>query len=86
MMPGMQHCSGGPGPDTFDGIGTLQQWVEHGIAPDEIVASHYTNKVVDRTRPLCPYPEVAKWTGKGSTDDAANFVCVRERLDRGDEE
>jgi len=85
LMPGMQHCSGGPGPDTFDGIGALRQWVENGIAPDKIIASHYTNGVVDITRPLCPYPEVAKWTGKGSTADAANFVCVWERLDRDDE-
>ena len=76
MMPGMQHCMGGSGPDTFDGLGTLQKWVEDRVAPDRIVATHYTDGAPDRTRPLCPYPAAAKWTGKGSTDDAANFVCV----------
>lgn len=86
LMPGVQHCSGGPGPDRFDGIGVLRQWVEHRIAPDKIIASHYTGNAVDRTRPLCPYPEVARWTGKGSTDDAANFVCVRKGLNGDDED
>ena len=75
MVPGMQHCNGGPGPNTFDVLGALQQWVEHGVAPDSIIASHSTAGVVDRTRPLCPYPKVARWTGSGSTDVAANFTC-----------
>jgi feruloyl esterase len=56
----------------------LEQWVEHGAAPDRVVAAHHTNGVEDMTRPLCPYPLVAKWKGSGSTTDAANFVCVRE--------
>ena len=75
MIPGVGHCGGGPGPDTFDKVGVLEQWVEKGVAPDKIVASHLANGVVDMTRPLCPYPEVARWTGSGSTNDAANFTC-----------
>jgi feruloyl esterase len=85
MMPGMQHCSGGPGPDRFDGLGALRQWVEQGVAPDKMIATHYTGNVADRSRPLCPYPEVARWTGTGSTDDAANFECELKGLDRADE-
>ena len=75
MVPGMGHCGGGEGPNSFDMVGALEQWVEHGKAPDRGVASHLTNNVVDRTRPLCPYPQVASYKGTGSTDDAANFVC-----------
>ena len=74
--PGMGHCRGGPGPDQFDALTALERWVEHGEAPERIVASRVSDGVVDRTRPLCPYPQVAKWTGTGSTDDAANFVCA----------
>jgi feruloyl esterase len=75
MVPGMQHCNGGPGPNTFDALGALVQWVENGVAPNQIMASHSTAGVVDRTRPLCPYPQVANYTGTGSINDAANFVC-----------
>jgi feruloyl esterase len=75
MAPGMAHCGGGEGPSAFDMVGALEQWVEHGTPPDRIIASHSTNGVVDRTRPLCPYPLVASYTGSGSTDQAANFVC-----------
>ena len=75
MAPGMAHCSGGEGPDTFDTLAALEQWVEHGRAPDQIVASHSTKGVVDRTRPLCPYPQVAAYKGTGSIDEAANFTC-----------
>jgi feruloyl esterase len=50
----------------------LERWVEQGVAPDYIIASG-----VVRTRPLCPYPEVAQWKGSGSTDDAANFTCAK---------
>ena len=75
MAPGMAHCSGGDGPNTFDMVGALEQWVEQGKAPEQVVASHLTNRVIDRTRPLCPYPSVATYTGTGSTDVAANFVC-----------
>jgi feruloyl esterase len=77
MVPGMNHCSGGPGTDSFDTLRTLEQWVEHGTAPDQIVASHSTNGAVDMTRPLCPYPAEATYVGSGSTKDAANFICKR---------
>jgi len=75
MAPGMGHCGGGDGPNTFDMVAALEQWVEQGRAPDNIVASHSTKGTVDRTRPLCPYPQVAVYSGSGSTDDAANFTC-----------
>jgi feruloyl esterase len=67
---------GGDGPSSFDSLGALEQWVEKGKAPEEIIASHLTNGKVDRTRPLCVYPKVAKYKGSGSTDDAMNFSCV----------
>jgi feruloyl esterase len=76
MVPGMTHCGGGEGPDVFDTVGAIEQWVEKGVAPTQIIASHSTAGKVDRTRPLCPYPQVAKYEGAGSTDDAANFVCA----------
>jgi len=75
MVPGMGHCGGGDGTSTFNMIGALEQWVEDGMAPDWIPSSRVRNGVVDRTRPLCPYPQVAAYRGSGSTDDAANFVC-----------
>jgi feruloyl esterase len=76
MVPGMQHCSGGPGPNIFDMLPALEKWVEEGEAPTRVIASHLTNGVVDRTRPLCVYPQVAVYTGTGSTNDAANFQCM----------
>ncbi len=76
MEPGMAHCAGGPGPDAFDAVDAMVKWVEHGTAPEQIVASHSTAGQVDRTRPLCPYPKVAKYKGSGSTDAAASFVCA----------
>jgi feruloyl esterase len=76
MVPGMGHCAGGPGTDTFDKMAAIEQWVEKGRAPESIIAAHRTAGVVDRTRPLCPYGKVARWKGTGSTDDAANFTCV----------
>ena len=75
LEPGMGHCGGGEGPNTFDMVSALEQWVEHGKAPDQIIASHATGGVVDRTRPLCPYPQVATYKGSGSIDEAASFVC-----------
>jgi feruloyl esterase len=75
MAPGMGHCGGGEGPNDFDELTALEQWVEKGVAPARLDASHATGGKVDRTRPLCPFPQVATFTGKGSTDDAANFVC-----------
>jgi feruloyl esterase len=82
MVPGMLHCQGGPGTDTFDKTAVLDSWVTTGKAPDNIVASHLTDGKVDRTRPLCVFPKVAKWTGTGSTDDAANFSCVADSASR----
>ena len=76
MVPGMRHCSGGPGTDNFDMLTALERWVEEGVAPERVPAAHLTAGVVDRTRPLCSYPQIAKYTGSGSTDDEANFVCV----------
>jgi feruloyl esterase len=93
MAPGMDHCRGGPGPESFgqafrgpapvadadhDLLLALMRWVEQGKAPDRIIASREKNGVVDRTRPLCPYPQRAVYRGSGSTDDAASFEC---RLD-----
>jgi feruloyl esterase len=75
MVPGMAHCNGGDGPNQFDAIGALEQWVEKGKAPDQIIASRIRDWKTERTRPLCPYPQVATYKGTGSTDDAANFSC-----------
>jgi len=75
MVPGMAHCGGGEGPNMFDKIGTLDHWVEDGKAPDIITAAHITDGRLDRTRPLCPYPQIANYKGTGSIDDSANFVC-----------
>lgn len=75
MMPGTNHCAGGVGPNTFDRMAVLEQWVERGQAPLRIPASHSTNGVVDRTRPLCAYPQVARYRGTGSLDEEASFVC-----------
>ncbi len=75
MVPGMGHCGGGEGPNTFDMVAALERWVENGSAPDQIIATHSTNGKPDRTRPLCPYPQIAAYKGTGSIDDAANFVC-----------
>jgi feruloyl esterase len=76
LEPGMGHCGGGEGPNVFDKVGALEQWVEQGKAPEKLIASHSTEGKVDRTRPLCPYPQVAKYKGSGSIDEAANFACI----------
>ncbi len=75
LVPGMLHCGGGAGTDRFDAIGTLDSWVSRKQAPDRIVASHYANGDVVRTRALCPYPQVSRWDGVGSTDAATSFIC-----------
>jgi feruloyl esterase len=79
MVPGMDHCGGGEGPNTFDSISVIEQWVEKGKAPDHMTASHLREGKIDRTRPLCPYPQAAVYSGGGSTDDAANFSCAASR-------
>jgi len=78
MLPGVSHCNGGPGPDTFDKMTPLVEWVERGQKPTRIVASRVESGKVVRTRPLCPFGQVAKWKGTGSTDDEANFSCAAE--------
>jgi len=92
MVPGMQHCMGGPGPNWFGQLGSttargdkhgvydaLEHWVEKGTAPGTIVATKYVEdnpaKGVQMTRPLCPYPQLARYNGTGDTNDAANFTC-----------
>jgi feruloyl esterase len=72
MVPGMAHCGGGDGATNFDMVGELDAWVERRLAPDRVIASHANPA---RTRPLCPYPQIAAWKGTGSTDEAANFTC-----------
>ncbi len=96
MVPGMQHCGGGPGANSFGQAGmqadpqhdiyaTLEQWVEKGVAPDRIIAEKHVNdpgpaqgisQGAPMTRPLCPYPQAAKYNGTGDTNDAASFSCV----------
>ena len=75
MVPGMNHCAGGEGPNTFDVIGALEQWVEHQKPPSRILASHTTDGKIDRTRPLCAYPQTAHYKGSGDINNAENFVC-----------
>ena len=96
MAPGMQHCYGGPGPSSFGQFGwragsgpddvdhdvylALEQWVDHGIAPEQVTAAKIeidekTGPKITMTRPLCAYPKEAKYKGTGDTSDAANFVC-----------
>jgi hypothetical protein len=79
MVPGMAHCAGGNGPDRMDAVTAVIDWVEKGKAPDTLLASKVTNTQVVRTRPLCAYPQVARYSGTGSIDDAANFRCVAPR-------
>ena len=76
MAPGMDHCSGGEGPDSFDTLAALEDWVERGKAPEVLIASHRKGDAVDRTRPLCAYPKRARWKGTGSMSAAASFACV----------
>jgi feruloyl esterase len=83
MLPGVAHCVGGPGTDTFDKVGAMESWIATGTAPARIEASHLTNGVVDRTRPLCPFGQVARWDGGGRTDAASSFSCVAATPDAG---
>jgi feruloyl esterase len=78
LMPGMGHCAGGVGPDRADFLTAMEEWREKGEAPARIVAARTANQQgrTAMTRPLCPYPQVAQYTGSGSTDDAKNFVCA----------
>jgi hypothetical protein len=76
MVPGMAHCGGGIGTDRHDSMTAMVDWVEKGKAPASMMGSRVVNNQVVRTRPLCPYPQVARYSGKGSIDEAANFTCV----------
>jgi len=75
MVPGMTHCRGGTGTDQFDAQSAVEAWVEKGTAPTSMAARRVENGTVTRTRPLCPFPQVAKYDGSGDTNDAANFTC-----------
>ncbi len=79
MVPGMHHCSGGPGPNVFDTLTPLQQWVENDVPPNGIIATHFVgnnrNNPVDRTMPLCMFPQQARYSGHGDKNDAANWSC-----------
>ncbi len=79
MVPGMHHCAGGPGPNVFDPLTPLIEWVQFGVPPASIVAAHFVDndptKPVDRTMPLCPYPQTAKYVG-GAVTQAASWVCA----------
>jgi feruloyl esterase len=98
MVPGMAHCSGGAGPNAFgnslngpvidaehDILKALERWVEQGVAPDKIIATHYVNNVaasgVQFQRPLCPYPQRGEYIGRGDPNDASSFKCVLHQND-----
>jgi len=78
MAPGMGHCGGGPGVNTFDSIGALENWVEKGAAPDSMLGTGTQGL----TRPLCPYPQSAEYKGRGDLKDAANWACTAPRSTR----
>ena len=75
MVPGMSHCGGGPGLESFDRLAPLRDWVENGNAPDYLVGEHLTDGVVDNQRKICPYPELATYAGPaGGQNDRTNWV------------
>jgi feruloyl esterase len=76
MQPGVFHCGGGVGAGTFEPLLVVVDWVEQGKTPDRITAAQIVNEKTLRTRPLCPYPQTAKYNGSGSIDEADNFRCV----------
>ncbi len=76
MMPGVFHCSGGVGPACFDVLEQIVPWVEHDRAPERIVAARLEQGKTLRTRPLCAYPQVARYKGTGSVDEAESFQCA----------
>jgi hypothetical protein len=84
MAPGVAHCSGGAGPNPVGTFEAVVNWVENGVAPDTILASRNLIGGAVRTRPLCAYPKTAKYTGVGSTDNAASFACVDGQHDTDD--
>jgi feruloyl esterase len=76
MVPGMNHCRGGDGTDTFDGLTALQRWVELAEAPARLEARKIVDGQVVRSRPLCPYPQIARYRGTGNSDEGENFSCA----------
>jgi feruloyl esterase len=76
MVPGMFHCGGGIGTSAFDAVTPLVEWVEKGSAPISLVAGRVFDGKIIRTRPLCPYPQEARYGGTGSIDEAQNFICA----------
>jgi len=78
LLPGVGHCGGGVGPDQADFLSALERWREDGVAPADITATRAPGRggQPPLSRPLCPFPQVARFTGSGSTDDAKNFRCV----------
>ena len=71
----MGHCGGGPGPNTWDKLAPIVEWVENGIAPDFLTAEHLSDGRVDNQRPLCPYPQQARYVGPvDGKDDSANWI------------
>ena len=75
LIPGMHHCGGGQGPDQFDTLSALETWAEKGRAPDAIQASTKPENKVQHHLPLCPYPQQARYSGKGDLNVAANWSC-----------
>lgn len=80
LVPGMNHCSGGPATDSFDSIQAMVDWVEKGQAPDSIAARALATNTdfPNRSRPLCAYPKFARYKGSGSVEDASSFVCATQ--------
>ncbi len=76
MVPGMYHCSGGPGCGTVDWLAAVMDWVEKGVAPEKLIGAHVEKGETTRTRPLCRYPQVARYKGSGNADEAGSFACV----------
>jgi hypothetical protein len=90
MVPGMNHCSGGEGPSTIDTLGTIDQWASSGMAPERLIASRNAGppgapgpQPAPMTRPLCPYPAVARYKGEGPTDKAESFACAAPPASKG---
>ena len=74
LVPGVHHGGGGPGLTEFDALSALEDWVEKGQAPDKLIAGRVTNGVIERTRPVYPYPILARYSGKGDPMQADSFV------------
>lgn len=81
LVPGMGHCSGGPGYNRVDPLPALERWVEDGVAPDTILGTRVEDGEVVRSRPICAYPAASTWDGSGDPDDAASFVCEAAAVD-----